>query len=826
MRLHRVELRHVRQFKELALELSAPLTIVGGPNGVGKSTLQKAILLALFHGTKKDRDSLVSCYDPHSPPLAILSLSRGDGQPGITLSRRLTDETGEWKEGATTIKRKGEALAKIQETLPLSADVAAVLLWGVQDQMTAILDAFPPDGHSLLTAAAIKGTGPDPKEVVREFDKEIGAAKKGGKEPGLLTRAAAEVKRLELELAAAQEAAGKLQELRGHFDQAKQQRDQAKEAHQQLKAKVEELARLEKLLDMAIKEAGKRTGLEEKQAGWEGLDERMTKANKVLDGLRQDAELLRRDLRVATDARLAADIQKLRLQIDTVEEAEKKCRQIREELSRTKRPEKADDKGRRELEGQVSTATSKLEASGVRYALSVESGSRTVAVSEDGAAPRKLELTGGQEETGVVGSLVVVADGIRVLAAGKEDIGALKRLSERSQAELHALFEEFGVTNARQFEQLLEEAIRLRGDLARAEGDVKAALKGASLLGLKADLQRAEEARAENAMTREDNEACRDRHLASAAEIETQLAAKKTEVRIAAGGIREQEEARPSEEDRSKLVSHLKETRRLAQNARDAFQDADQGLREPTEELLEQLRKTLDDRRDELDLSVEGLSEAEAQVTRLGADLKHAGPARALPAIESDLEEARAHCDRQQVLQEARELLKKRIEEKMDEMSAHVPLGLAGQISAHLARLTEGAFTRVDLGADLVTASVSEGRESPGNWGPHQLSCGERHQAALAIRIAVARALAESSGPVFIVLDDSCSSFDPVRLAAAEALLTDLVADGKLQVILLTCHTDWAAHWNGRAGNRVRYIELTEAATYYRQPVALAPAPV
>ena len=39
MKIHTVELRNVRQIRRLCLDLSAPLTVVGGPNGVGKSTL-------------------------------------------------------------------------------------------------------------------------------------------------------------------------------------------------------------------------------------------------------------------------------------------------------------------------------------------------------------------------------------------------------------------------------------------------------------------------------------------------------------------------------------------------------------------------------------------------------------------------------------------------------------------------------------------------------------------------------------------------------------------------------------------------------------------
>jgi len=121
----------------------------------------------------------------------------------------------------------------------------------------------------------------------------------------------------------------------------------------------------------------------------------------------------------------------------------------------------------------------------------------------------------------------------------------------------------------------------------------------------------------------------------------------------------------------------------------------------------------------------------------------------------------------------------------------------------------------------LQVSAVAE-KGAAQQWKPIELSHGERHQAALAVKIAVARAIAESSGPVFMILDDSLVSFDPQRRAAAETLLLDLVADGKLQVILLTCHTDWAEDWHRRTPERIHYIELGRVAEYYRPPPALS----
>src|SRR5512140_753892 len=98
MRIHQVELEHVRLIKRVTLDFSHPLTIVGGRNGIGKTAVQEAILTAMFERKKEDRDALVSRFDPDSPPVATLHLSRGEAEPTIRLRRTLSDKSGEWIE--------------------------------------------------------------------------------------------------------------------------------------------------------------------------------------------------------------------------------------------------------------------------------------------------------------------------------------------------------------------------------------------------------------------------------------------------------------------------------------------------------------------------------------------------------------------------------------------------------------------------------------------------------------------------------------------------------------------------------------------------------
>jgi len=48
-----------------------------------------------------------------------------------------------------------------------------------------------------------------------------------------------------------------------------------------------------------------------------------------------------------------------------------------------------------------------------------------------------------------------------------------------------------------------------------------------------------------------------------------------------------------------------------------------------------------------------------------------------------------------------------------------------------------------------------------------------------------------------------------------------IVADGKLQVLLFTCHSDWAADWKQRAGDAFTHIEMLDIVEYYRPPAAV-----
>jgi DNA repair exonuclease SbcCD ATPase subunit len=828
MKIHSVKLENVRHLKELSLDLSAPLTVIGGPNGAGKTTLQESILAAMFCCEKAIRDSFVSQFDPDSTPTVTLGLSRAENAATIVLIRSLRDDKGEWREGGTVFKKKKQALEKIEEVLPISADAAALLLWGRQDDMPAVMDSFPSDGHTLLTKATIQGAGPDPKAIIDELEKESDHARKGergGQVVGPLIQARKRQTELEEELGRAARADGELRNRRQHLQEAKQRRDQLKEQVDAAQARMDKLIQLEQLLDDALKQIETRDDMLRTRSEWESLEGEIAEARKNADELQKELDLLLVQHRVARDEELGRQIEALQERIDVSQELDAACAEIANDLQATRRPERADVEKYHGLQNQINQAQAKLEATGVRYEVSATARPRSVRLAEDGQPSKEITLAVGQSHKGIVGRLTLEADGLCFSAAGKADVSGLKEIIQKVGEQASVLLQGFGAESESDFRTSADEKDRLQQELARKRADLRQHLAGATVAGLKVELERAQQARVENKMTLEDREKCDGKALYPAVEIRRWCDEKRGEIREARDGVAGLEAKRPTDAEKNVQQRALEAIRTKAREAMAAFSDVDDEHREPTQPLGKQIRGDLQRERDGLNALQRALVEAEKQVAELQGQLKQTQPHRTLDAIQADLEEAKEACNREETLQEARTLLAQRIAEKMDTLAAHVPVELGNRVTEHLACLTKGTVGQVALSPELVVTHLS-GHGAATVWQPGQLSYGEQHQAALAVKVAVARALAETAGPVFIILDDSLVTFDPQRRAAAEDFLLDLVADGKLQVVLLTCHTDWATDWHHRQSRMVNYFDLPHNARYYdREVMAASPTP-
>lgn len=823
MKIHSVKLRNVRHIRELSLELPGPLVVIGGPNGAGKSTLQESILAAMFFSDKRLRDSFVSQFDPDSSPTVTLALSRGGAASTIVLTRCLLDDKGEWQEGGAVLKKKKQALDKVQEILPITADAAALLLWGRQDDMPAVVEGFPSDGHTLLTAATIQGTGPDPKAIVKQLEKDSDDARKGergGQVVGALVGAKKRLDALVVEMEEATRADEELSKRRQQLHEAKNRRDQLRTEAHAIHARLGKLDQLDKLLGPALEQMAIRDQMVARQTEWEGLEAEIAAARKHLTDLQRESESLLAQYRVARDEELALRIDEISKRIQLGEELESACAELNKDLKSTPRPDPADVRTHQTLQSRIKETQAKIEATGVRYELSAGDRPRSLRLAEDGQDARDITLAAGQSHQGIVGRLTVEADGLRFSAAGKEDISGLKQAIQQATEEAEALFEKFAVKNEAAFQKSAKEKEQLQRALEQKKTEMRGQLGTATAAGLKSELERLQSARRDNNMSLQDREACAGKRLPPAGDIHHWCAQKQGEIQEAREGLAALEEKRPNEAEKDVHKKTLEAIRTKAREAAAAFTDADETHREPSRALQSDFRRGLERERHDQTKLASALLEFEKKVAELQGQLKQARPHRAIDEIQADLEEAKEAHNREQTLQEARDLLAKRIAEKMDALAAHVPVELGNKVTEHLARLTGGAARQVTLDQQLAVAHV--GANGAGQtWRPGQLSYGERHQAALAVKIAVARALAETSGPVFVILDDSLVTFDPHRRAATEDFLLDLVGDDKLQVILLTCHTDWAADWQQRRPRQVNYLELAQHARYYNEKLAV-----
>ncbi|MFO0966596.1 MAG: AAA family ATPase [Gemmataceae bacterium] len=829
MRIHSVELRHVRRIESLKLDLGAPLTVIAAPNGAGKSTLQQAILAALFFSPKEVRDSFISEFAADSVPTVTLGLSFGQDAAAVSLKRYLTDDKGEWTEaGAPTIKGKKKALDKVQETLPISAEAAALLLWGRQDDMGLVLDDFPSDGHSLLTAATIRGAGPDPKQVVKSLERDHDAARKGdhgGQLKGALTQAKVRAEDLQQELEDATVIEQAIARQRDQLDLARKRRDGIKEQERTLQCEVQKLEQLDKLLAPAVQMAATRDDMVKTQAEWAQLDEDMAALAKDLETKQRERDQLLSQYRFARDEELTRKIDALRQSVEGATKAQEEYAALESQLAARKRPDPADVKEYEKLQNQITAARDKIEATGVRFELSADKTPRVLKVAEDGQPEREIKLNAGESHKGIAGRVTVVADGLTFTAAGKADVLPLKAAAQTAEERSEKLLAKFDVKTMAAFLAAAEEKAQLQRDLTEQKSRLRDLLGPRTLDAVKGELQLTLAAQSDNKLTLSDKEAWTGKRLHAVADLKAWSERKQGEIQQAKENLRVLEERRPNDAERSLHKRNLETTRNKAADLAAAFTGADELQREPSAPLQNYFRTTLAAKRQELARIAAQLLEAEKKVADWSGQLKQVQSHRSLEAIKDDLEDANEAFKRESLLQDARLLLKERIEQKMEALAAHVPVDLSKKVTEHLAALTSGAGGEVVLSPELKVTHVKEsGLAKP--WEPRHLSFGERHQAALAVKVAVGRALAETCGPVFIMLDDSLVAFDPTRRAATENFLLDLARDHKLQIILTTCHTDWAADWKRAARTTSPTSTCASTAEYYRPLAGQKPLPV
>ena len=138
MRIKRLQLRDVRRYVELDIDLSPGLTVVRGPNEAGKSTIQRAIELALTRratSASGDLDALKR-WD-----------SAADARPEVVIEFDQEDEDG------TRAGKLTKAFRGNRGSVDLDYDGQAINDPALADQVLAELTGIPSEGFFRSTAS-------------------------------------------------------------------------------------------------------------------------------------------------------------------------------------------------------------------------------------------------------------------------------------------------------------------------------------------------------------------------------------------------------------------------------------------------------------------------------------------------------------------------------------------------------------------------------------------------------------------------------------------------------------------------------------------------
>src|SRR5262249_3516615 len=236
---------------------------------------------------------------------------------------------------------------------------------------------------------------------------------------------------------------------------------------------------------------------------------------------------------------------------------------VETELKSKSRPTAADVAKLDELRRELQAAEDKMQASGVRYELSVDSGARGVRVAEDGGPETDVSVNAGAPpRRRIVGHAVIQIDGLRIGVHGKEDISRHRETIQNRSEQRAALLQRFAAQNEAAFLALAQEQNDLAGKLTEKRNEMRLKVGNSSLATLKTELRRLDQAQSENNMTLGDKESCAGKYLAPAAEIKNQLSRKEGEIEQAKEGLGAAEAKRPTEMQLTLHEKTLAELRR------------------------------------------------------------------------------------------------------------------------------------------------------------------------------------------------------------------------------------------------------------------------
>ena len=263
MRITKLRLQNVKRHADLTIDFAPGLTIVRGPNEAGKSTIQRALEIALFRkptSTAQELDGVRRWAAPDEDPLVELSFE----DEGVTgeLSKRFAGQRG-----TVELRFDGQTLtdpAAVEEVITgltglpserfyrATASIHHHELTGLEQDEATLRDRLQQSmsGADRGTRAARRKL----EEAIRRYRTE------GHKNPGYLKVARAEVERLTEAVANGEAALAQLERDRQAHADAREQRAAAEDELGQFRQALEASERAVKLANRA-EEAGQRYAL-------------------------------------------------------------------------------------------------------------------------------------------------------------------------------------------------------------------------------------------------------------------------------------------------------------------------------------------------------------------------------------------------------------------------------------------------------------------------------------------------------------------------------------------------------------------------------------
>ena len=256
MRITSLAVRDLRRHRDRTIELAPGLTVIRGPNEAGKSTLQRALELALTRkvtSAAQDLDGLVPWE------------AGADARPAISLAFTYEDEDGGIHEGKVAKQFQGA-----KGSVVLDLDGETITDPARADELLAELSGVPTEGFFRSTAsvrhhelaglqrdeaalrdrlqASISGADRGTSRARKQLERALqGLRASGAKNPGRLKVADDAVADVTTQLRAGEEALVRLERDRDTLSQARERRSDAEKALSERRAMLEKARQAERL---------------------------------------------------------------------------------------------------------------------------------------------------------------------------------------------------------------------------------------------------------------------------------------------------------------------------------------------------------------------------------------------------------------------------------------------------------------------------------------------------------------------------------------------------------------------------------------------------